>query len=91
MSWLIFVDKSDDRHISYVSLLIIADSNKTRIYDNIVKWVKHSKKLGKEKTSYFNDFPARYSQIMPFIEASRVFSYLKDPTGSLFNHRSLCW
>ncbi|MDV3104268.1 hypothetical protein [Thermococcus waiotapuensis] len=71
------MDKSDDRHISYVSLLIITDSNKTHIYGNIVKWVKHSNKLGKKKTSYFNDFSARYSQILPFIEASRAFSYLK--------------
>lgn len=77
MSWLIFVDKSDDKNISYVSILIITDSNKANVYDSIVKWVKHSKKLGKKKTSYFNDFPTRYSQVLPFIEVSRAFSYFK--------------
>lgn len=77
MSWLIFVDKSDDRNISYVSVLIIADSNKANVYSGIVKWVKHSKKLGKKKTSYFNDFPGRYSQVLPLIEVSRAFSYFK--------------
>lgn len=77
MSWLIFVDKSDDRNISYVSVLIIADSNKASVYNSVVKWVKHSKKLGKKKISYFNDFPERYSRILPFIEVSRAFSYFK--------------
>lgn len=77
MSGLIFVDKSDDKSISYVSVLIITDSNKANVYNSIVKWVKHSKKLGKKKISYFNDFPERYSRILPFIEVSRAFSYFK--------------
>ncbi|MFA4662830.1 hypothetical protein [Pyrococcus kukulkanii] len=77
MSWLIFVDKSDEGDYSYISLLIIRDSNKGKVYNNIVKWVKHSRKLGKRKIKYFNDFPNRYSSMLPLIEVSRAYSYKK--------------
>ncbi|RLF85279.1 hypothetical protein DRN41_04490 [Thermococci archaeon] len=80
MGWLVFVDKSDERNISYVSLLIIKDSNKPKLYSSIVKWVKHSKKLGKKKVQYFNSFPNRYSQLLSLIEVSRAFSYRKGST-----------